>query len=232
VAGVVEGLLGGWSTLQGATSAVSYRRLTPVSGLSDIYIYNPDIYPTALHPAPGELLPCPARRCATIPVQRTDLSRFTGVLYIGFALGPEIAALILQNTHMTTLVFYTSAICASINILLLLFVFPEIGSIKKCAMRNVEAAQEARIKLQENVGAKWGPWHSIKSAVNAIRRALECSAKPRLHGRGRDWEPSHYIYRLIWVLPLTREFHLYGCRSVLSIPDSAQSFVPNQVSLC
>ena len=27
-------------------------------------------------------------------------------------------------------------------------------------------------------------------------------------------EPSHYIYRLIWVLPLTREFHLYGCRSV------------------
>jgi len=86
--------------IAGSHVCVSYRRLTPVSGLSDIYIYNPDIYPTALHPAPGELLPCPARRCATIPVQRTDLLPFHWrVVPSALPLGPEIAALILQ-THI------------------------------------------------------------------------------------------------------------------------------------
>jgi len=71
---------------------------------------------------------------------------------------------------MTTLVFYTSAICASINILLLLFVFPE-SLDKEMRMRNVEAAQEARIKPARERGGEVGALALYQERSERIRRA-------------------------------------------------------------
>ncbi|KAF8520540.1 major facilitator superfamily domain-containing protein [Gautieria morchelliformis] len=150
LAPIVEGLLGGWSTMQGATQAY----------ISD---------------------------CTSHGSRAHIYSRFTGVFYVGFALGPEIAAFILRNTHTTTAVFYASSLCASINIFLLLFVFPESLSPATRA-RNIEAAREVRNKALQGPKGKKGLWRSVKVAVKAFIEPIGIlGPKPRQHGRGRDW---------------------------------------------
>ncbi|CAA7267107.1 unnamed protein product [Cyclocybe aegerita] len=98
LAPAVEGALGGWSTLQSATSAY----------LSD----------------------------CTSPGSRAGIfSRFTGVLYLGFAVGPSLGGWLLrqpftlfgsasQGTNVTS-VFYVAALWSLVNFLLVLLVFPE-----------------------------------------------------------------------------------------------------------
>ncbi|THV07385.1 MFS general substrate transporter [Dendrothele bispora CBS 962.96] len=102
IAPIIEGSLGGWSTLQSATS----------SYVSD----------------------------CTSPGSRAKIfSRFTGVFYLGFALGPTIGGWIIRNGipgidrigtlygqgKSVTEVFWLAICCSFINLLLVTFLFPE-----------------------------------------------------------------------------------------------------------
>lgn len=98
----IEGLLGGWSTLQSATSAY----------LSD---------------------------CTSSGSRAHIFSRFAGVFYIGFSLGPSIGAWLIQHpipilaspgtegraAKTVTSVFWVAIACSFINFVLVLLVFPE-----------------------------------------------------------------------------------------------------------
>ena len=102
LAPVIEGLLGGWSTLQSATSAY----------LSD---------------------------CTSSGSRAHIFSRFAGVFFIGFSLGPSIGAWLIQHpipilaspgtdgraAKTVTSVFWVAIACSFINFVLVLFVFPE-----------------------------------------------------------------------------------------------------------
>ena len=230
---VVEGLSGGWSTVQGAANA-SVVEVMPLfqwsclTGLIQIYI--------RLHVSwlPVSFLGISRTTCLPALSSTHIFSRFTGVLYVGFALGPVIAALILQSTHMTTLVFYTSAICTSINIFLLLFVVPESLNTEM-RMRNVEAAHEARIKLRQGVAGKWGPWNSIRSAVNAFVEPLGMlGPKPRLHGRGQDWSVTIMSAALVgfFLSVVSSTISMIQWRLLNSGVLLFSGLAPNQISLC
>ncbi|OSC98523.1 MFS general substrate transporter [Trametes coccinea BRFM310] len=103
VSPVIEGLLGGWATLQAATSAY----------VSD---------------------------CTSDGSRAHIFSRFTGVFYFGFAVGPTIGAYLIRHPFIpifspaigvhngaptVTSVFYVAATASFINLLLALFLFPE-----------------------------------------------------------------------------------------------------------
>ncbi|CAL1715812.1 unnamed protein product [Somion occarium] len=103
----IEGLLGGWSTLQGATSAY----------VSD---------------------------CTSDGSRAHIFSRFTGVFYLGFSLGPALGAFLIRHplfpvagssfhngAPTVTSVFYVAAVCSFVNLLLVVFVFPESLDKKK-----------------------------------------------------------------------------------------------------
>ncbi|GJE85679.1 MFS general substrate transporter [Phanerochaete sordida] len=111
---IIEGLLGGWSTLQGATTAY----------VSD---------------------------CTSDGSRAQIFSRFSGVFYLGFSVGPMIGAYLIRHPIFSfpgsapsssgpvlhngqpavTSVFYVAAMCSFINLLLVLFLFPESISKKK-----------------------------------------------------------------------------------------------------
>lgn len=103
VSPIMEGLLGGWGTLQAATSAY----------ISD---------------------------CTSDGSRAHIFSRFTGVFYLGFAVGPAIGAFLIRHPFIpifspaigvhngaptVTSVFYVAATASFINLLLALFLFPE-----------------------------------------------------------------------------------------------------------
>ena len=97
---IFEGLLGGWSTLQGAVSAY----------ISD----------------------------CTSPGSRAQIfSRFTGVISLGFAFGPSVGAFLIQHpvlgvtANTVTEVFWVAVASSFVNLLLVLFVFPESLSEEK-----------------------------------------------------------------------------------------------------
>jgi len=102
MAPVVEGIFGGWSTLQSAISAY----------LAD----------------------------CTSPGSRAGIfSRFTGVLYVGFAVGPSLGGWLIAHPLSMWIgtpsvikggkevisVFWVAMWCSAINLLLVAFVFPE-----------------------------------------------------------------------------------------------------------
>lgn len=104
---IIEGLLGGWSTLQGATSAY----------VSD---------------------------CTSDGSRAHVFSRFTGVFYLGFSLGPTLGAFLIRHplfpvsgSHIhngaatVTSVFYVAAMCSLLNLLFTIFIFPESLDKKK-----------------------------------------------------------------------------------------------------
>ncbi|KAL1949746.1 hypothetical protein VTO73DRAFT_8627 [Trametes versicolor] len=109
VSPIMEGLLGGWGTLQAATSAY----------ISD---------------------------CTSDGSRAHIFSRFTGVFYLGFAVGPAIGAFLIRHPFIpifspaigvhngaptVTSVFYVAATASFINLLLALFLFPESLEKKK-----------------------------------------------------------------------------------------------------
>ncbi|EMD33326.1 hypothetical protein CERSUDRAFT_57074 [Gelatoporia subvermispora B] len=116
---IIEGLLGGWSTLQGATSAY----------VSD---------------------------CTSDGSRAHIFSRFTGVFFFGFSLGPTIAAFLIRHPLFSdgspasrvhngaptvTSVFYIAAMCSFVNFLLALFVFPESLEKKKAKADTVASVE-------------------------------------------------------------------------------------------
>ena len=109
VSPIIEGLCGGWSTLQAATSAY----------VSD---------------------------CTSDGSRAHIFSRFTGVFYLGFAIGPTIGAFLIRHPFTPVLspsmgvhngaptvtsVFYVAATASFVNLLLALFLFPESLTKKK-----------------------------------------------------------------------------------------------------
>jgi MFS family permease len=118
---IVEGLLGGYSTLQSATSAY----------LSD---------------------------CTSSGSRAHIFSRFTGVVYLGFSIGPVIGAWLIRHPiawvggssmpgrQSVTSVFWVAAFCSFTNFLLMIFVFPE--SLDK------EKKERAMIAYRKSSGKK------------------------------------------------------------------------------
>lgn len=96
LAPIIEGTLGGWSALQGATTAY----------ISD---------------------------CTSSGSRATIFSRFTGVFYIGFSIGPVIGGYIIRSgfglqptkAKTVTAVFWTAMFCSLANFFLAMFIFPE-----------------------------------------------------------------------------------------------------------
>ncbi len=114
----MEGLLGGWGTLQAATSAY----------ISD---------------------------CTSDGSRAHIFSRFTGVFYLGFAVGPAIGAFLIRHPFIpifspaigvhngaptVTSVFYVAATASFINLLLALFLFPESLEKKKAKAAMVQSS--------------------------------------------------------------------------------------------
>lgn len=132
----LEGVLGGWATLQSATSAY----------VSD---------------------------CTSDGSRAQIFSRFAGVFYLGFSVGPALGAYLIRHPlnmpgfpstasggihngqPTVTSVFYVAAVCSFVNLLLVMFVFPE--SLDK---KRAEAAREAaalgldHIEDDSDAGAK------------------------------------------------------------------------------
>lgn len=134
VAPVIEGLLGGWSTLQSATSAY----------ISD---------------------------CTSSGSRAQVFSRFTGVFYLGFSLGPAVGGWVIANglpipwlnvllkpQKTVTGVFWISVFFSLVNLLLVVFVFPESLSkekrekSKKKDAKGNKGKQRARNDDEETVG--------------------------------------------------------------------------------
>lgn len=97
VSPIIEGLLGGWTTLQSGTSAY----------ISD---------------------------CTSSGSRAQIFSRFTGVFYLGFSVGPGIGGWLIRNAiwspsaggvKSVTSVFWVAVCCSFLNFVLVLFVFPE-----------------------------------------------------------------------------------------------------------
>ncbi|PCH42581.1 MFS general substrate transporter [Wolfiporia cocos MD-104 SS10] len=112
---MIEGLLGGWQTLQAAINAY----------VSD---------------------------CTSDGSRAQIFSRFTGVSFFGLSVGPTIGAFLIRHPlfasapassahgsgQTVTSVFYVSAACSLVNLLLALFVFPEPPKKGKIAQQAQE----------------------------------------------------------------------------------------------
>ena len=140
---IIEGLCGGWATLQAATSAY----------ISD---------------------------CTSDGSRAHIFSRFTGVFYLGFAIGPAIGAFLIRHPFIpifsptigvhngaptVTSVFYVAATASLINFILALFLFPESLSKKKAKVAAAEATN-ASITRRSNALVQDAP------AQSAIARFL------------------------------------------------------------
>ena len=136
VASIIEGLLGGYSTLQSVTSA--YLSDCTPSG-SRAYIF----------------------------------SRFSGVAYLGFSIGPVIGGWFIRHPivwiggssipgrQSVTSVFWVAVFCSFINLLLITFVFPE--SLDK------EKKEQAMIAYQKLsvLGGKKGKMRERASTLSS-----------------------------------------------------------------
>ena len=122
---IVEGFLGGWATLQGATMAY----------VSD---------------------------CTSDGSRSQIFSRFSGVFYLGFSIGPMLGAYLIRHPILAapspagrpvlhngaptvTSVFYVAAVCSFVNLLLVLFVFPESLTKKKAKAAGKSVAHVAPV---------------------------------------------------------------------------------------
>ncbi|KAG7451200.1 uncharacterized protein BT62DRAFT_406404 [Guyanagaster necrorhizus] len=148
IAPIIEGFLGGWSTLQSATSAY----------VSD---------------------------CTSSGSRATIFSRFTGVFYVGFSMGPAIGGWIIKNGIGTrsgqpksvTAVFYLAVLCSFTNLLLVLFVFPESLSAEKReeaarehAMTHSAKGKARDLRGQDSGNNDQGPSTSSDEGVSETKR--------------------------------------------------------------
>ncbi|KAF8905118.1 major facilitator superfamily domain-containing protein [Gymnopilus junonius] len=187
IAPVIEGLLGGWSTLQSATSAY----------LSD----------------------------CTSPGSRAHIfSRFQGVFYLGFAVGPTIGGWFIQHPikaisgttteKSVTSVFWVAVICSFVNLVLTLFVFPEsLGKKKREAMLVAEAAVVGKGKAKALVIEAEDPLSVFLPVV-----VLDPSPYGIGHRKRRDWSLTMLAIALFGFMLSTGVFqikylyavHMYG----------------------
>ncbi|KAJ7723459.1 major facilitator superfamily domain-containing protein [Mycena maculata] len=129
VAPVIEGLLGGWSTLHSATSAY----------ISD---------------------------CTSSGSRASVFSRFTGVTFLGFSLGPIIGGWLIRHpiglfagaphpgqSQSVTSVFCVAALGSFVNVCLMLFVYPESVSKEKRDLASGHSKGKGPLRTSEAVAA-------------------------------------------------------------------------------
>ena len=129
LAPVIEGILGGQSTLHAAIAAY----------ISD---------------------------CTSDGSRAHIFSRFAGVSYVGFALGPTIGAFLIRHplahaqsfgqrrskVQTVTVVFWVAVLCSAINFILTLLVIPE--SLDKARLRAVQKGDIPSPSAQKKPGLK------------------------------------------------------------------------------
>lgn len=176
IAPIIEGLLGGWSTLQGATTAY----------VSD---------------------------CTSEGSRAHVFSRFTGVFYVGFALGPMIGAFIITHPpkiplvpatmpsvgKTVTPVFWIAMLCSLVNLLLIFFVIPEsLGKERRRARREAEAAAKVSALVEREVqGFKAGG--GIPSAIKSLFMPLSVFL-PKKRASHMDWNMTFLALALFGYL--------------------------------
>ncbi|KAH8112649.1 MFS general substrate transporter [Phellopilus nigrolimitatus] len=175
IAPVVEGLLGGWSTLQGAASAY----------VSD---------------------------CTSDGSRAHIFSRFMGVFYFGFALGPMLGAWFIAHPpplafllpasearsagHTVTPVFWVAVMFALVNFFLALFVFPEsLGKEKREARRVAEAAAAVELEVQGSKSSNGG----VLALVKGLLVPLMMFA-PKKRATKKDWNMTFLALALFGYL--------------------------------
>ncbi|OCB90204.1 MFS general substrate transporter [Sanghuangporus baumii] len=164
IAPAIEGLLGGWSTLQGATSAY----------VSD---------------------------CTSDGSRAHIFSRFMGVFYFGFAMGPMLGAWVITHPpsflrvllhletasvgHTVTPVFWLAVCFSFANFLQAVFVIPEsLGKNKKGEVASdLSSALGDRSEEDQTSKSASG---SILSFMKGIFAPLLVFA-PKVRPNGRDW---------------------------------------------
>ncbi|KAG2070750.1 hypothetical protein BDR04DRAFT_1099407 [Suillus decipiens] len=150
LAPIIEGSLGGWSTLTGANTA---------------YIAD----------------------CTSPGSRATIFARFTGVLSVGLALGPIIGAWLIRNPipflsagnvdhplQSVTSVFWVAITCSFVNLVLVLFVFPESlpasrrASNRKGKGRAIESEQEFPSSKADEPSHGWVATRIIRSFLSPL----------------------------------------------------------------
>lgn len=150
LAPIIEGSLGGWSTLTGANTA---------------YIAD----------------------CTSPGSRATIFARFTGVLSVGLALGPVIGAWLIRNPipflsagnidhplQSVTSVFWVAITCSFVNLILVLFVFPESlpasrrASNRKGKGRAVESDTEFPSGKVDELSNGWVATRIIRSFLSPL----------------------------------------------------------------
>ena len=155
---IIEGLCGGWATLQAATSAY----------VSD---------------------------CTSDGSRASIFSRFTGVFYFGFAIGPTIGAALIRHPFIpifspavgvhngaptVTSVFYVAALASFINLMLALFLFPEsLG--KKKAQVVTSSSLAATPPVEEE------PLNAVQQVLSALRVFLPKVVTSPNGTKHKDW---------------------------------------------
>ncbi|KAI0353780.1 MFS general substrate transporter [Trametes cingulata] len=157
---LIEGLLGGWVTLQAATSAY----------VSD---------------------------CTSDGSRARIFSRFTGMFYFGFAMGPVIGAFLIRHPFIpifspavgvhngaptVTSVFYVAAAASFVNLFLALFLFPE--SLEK---KKAKAAAAQPSSPNPATSSEVGPRSNFTRFLSPLALFLPQSIEMADGRMRRDW---------------------------------------------
>lgn len=172
LAPIIEGSLGGWSTLTGANTA---------------YIAD----------------------CTSPGSRATIFARFTGVLSVGLALGPVLGAWLIKNPipflsagnidhpmQSVTSVFWVAITCSFVNLILVLFVFPESlpasrrASNRKGKGRAVESGPEFPSTKADEPSHGWVATRIIRSFLSPLAVFLPSHVPVATSATGDSLVPS------------------------------------------
>ncbi|KAG2035237.1 hypothetical protein BDR03DRAFT_993455 [Suillus americanus] len=172
LAPIIEGSLGGWSTLTGANTA---------------YIAD----------------------CTSPGSRATIFARFTGVLSVGLALGPVLGAWLIKNPipflsagnidhpmQSVTSVFWVAITCSFVNLILVLFVFPESlpasrrASNRKGKGRAVESGPEFPSTKADEPSHGWAATRIIRSFLSPLAVFLPSHVPVATSATGDSLVPS------------------------------------------
>ncbi|KAG2131332.1 major facilitator superfamily-domain-containing protein [Suillus clintonianus] len=172
LAPIIEGSLGGWSTLTGANTA---------------YIVD----------------------CTSPGSRATIFARFTGVLCIGLALGPMLGAWLIRHPipflnagnaehplQSVTSVFWVAIACSFVNLILVLFVFPESlpasrrASNRKGKGRAVESSPNFPISKADESSQGWVATRIIRRFLSPLAVFLPSHVPVAASATGDSLVPS------------------------------------------
>ncbi|KDQ59197.1 hypothetical protein JAAARDRAFT_655672 [Jaapia argillacea MUCL 33604] len=158
----IEGLLGGWTTLQGATWAY----------ISD---------------------------CTSDGSRSSILSRFNGVYFLGSALGPIIGAFFIRHpiiavrdaklhtTPTVATVFWISVLFEFVNVLLVIFVFPESLTRAKRNAAGKQRDTDGNDLEEENTGSSGKSSGGVMTIIRNFLSPLAIFLPYKKEGKRANW---------------------------------------------